>query len=448
MYDYPPKNSPGRNFDGPNDIRYLYPVVDPRAPPVTEELSAMVARLRVPFVTPDSSPITTIPNDRAKDWLVETNSVFDIFFYMPVTVLGDPDAWCRDVVIMFNGLDEIMPWQSWLYDSLGHSLAENGIAAVLLPSPFHLNRTLQLRNPTSSQPHENLRIPSHSRNAYAPYVNFYQSFLEVDQLRELMHSSKESKGKKSKGDEWGLYGNFRKDTRISLFGFSMGGMRAITKFLIDDDDVFHKCILLSSGATLRKLTAPEIDRQDWHSYVGQITKVETKNLLAHGIRRKDLDRHWTGLLGAFTADDFGALHLALEKRGERIQVIVGSKDREVGLDVFNRLSDLANVQVIPGMSHLTADTAAFTLHYGEIVDHLVRFLRMSTDQPRSKSQVRDQVIRILLAKGADIRTLTVEDLLQRAARDRQLRASLLLSTSCFRSYEALIDSMQREMKRR
>lgn len=190
--------SPGRTITGRKGIVFPYPIVDAGAPIQVEDLRPTVVRLRVPFVAPKWKHLDMLIEEKGDDWVLETNRVFDLLVWMPVSILSDPKVKCQDVLIMFNGLNEIMPWHTWLYDALGADLADRGIACILLPTPFHLNRTPQYKKPGQRTASGMLKKPTDTKRANAPYLNFHQTFRELDELIKLVQDLNTS------SDRWGL----------------------------------------------------------------------------------------------------------------------------------------------------------------------------------------------------------------------------------------------------
>ncbi len=448
-----PQPSPGRTFP-PGRV---YPIVDSLAPPENETESTGAVRLRYPFKAPPSRYLKHIRQHRSADSYTDNNEIFDLFFYLPVTVLSSPGAVCRDVVIMFQGTNETRPWHTRLYDRLGESLAQRNVAAILLPTPFHLNRSAQRRQvgqlPSTSWADltADLETPTKVADFARPYANFHQTFLEVDRLVELI------RGKRPAEDPWHLYKNlFGESTRISLLGFSMGGLRALAKCLKDNG--FHKCILLSSGGPLDALQPPDVELPDWRDYVHGVMNVTPEELVACLGRNvafavyKDLTPIF------FSPDNLTQWQLRLEELANqnRILVILGTRD-PMRAKAITRMQ-LAELHTIAGMRHRLGVDIPFELRYWDILRMITRFVEPMpvppAVQPWPRSEVRDRLRDSLSQIPVDVEQLAAADLpiLIWTLPDGALRTELMdlyiLSKARFESDGDLLDSLRRSALRR
>ena len=100
------------------------------------------------------------------DFDINANLNFYLRFYLPKEIMTMPNGRPDRLIVIFNGLNEIYPRYFRLYDRLGTSFAAQGIASVLLPTPFHLNRaavrkdSLQQYKERKNIPAEDYKIPS------------------------------------------------------------------------------------------------------------------------------------------------------------------------------------------------------------------------------------------------------------------------------------------------
>src|SRR6185312_1458022 len=68
----------------------------------------------------------------------EIKKDFHLRCYLPKDRIATVGGKIKKVVIMINGMNELDHFH--LYDQLGEFFANNNMAAILLPTPLHLNR--------------------------------------------------------------------------------------------------------------------------------------------------------------------------------------------------------------------------------------------------------------------------------------------------------------------
>lgn len=445
MYTYPPSPTPGRIFpDVSSRVPYPYPcLVEADAPIEVEELQAGSVRLRVPFVSPRAR-VTPYGGTagRVGDWYTASDVCFDVFFTLPVRTLATPGAQFDHLLVMFNGLNEIMPQHSQLYDWLGHALAERGIASVLLPSPFHLNRTPQSAVPKASLG-AMLKKPTNTTNVVAPYLNFFRSMQEVTHLVEAF----------VRGDagpqHLGLFGRFSAATKVSLFGFSMGGLRALATFLHDDNEYFDKCIMLCSGATLPDLSPPDVGRDEWLAFVERVREVTPRDLHPYGGINGDSDTIHHALWELFFDDKFGRLGRRIRDRSGRIAAMVGTADVAVSEGARKRLGTHCRLETVPGMNHLVMSDPHFELKFPSFVDGVATFLTSGRygAMPVTKYDVRDRLLTHARREFIYKSRLTVEGLRDLAKRSSAVAELLLLSKARYATDSVLVDHLERYWER-
>lgn len=171
------------------------------------------------------------------------------------------------VVIMFNGLNELDHFD--LYDILGEFFANNGMSAILLPTPFHLNRRVYRRVTHNDTGKESIvkvslielaSLEEQTENGTSK-VNgdlFYHSFLkgysELDELIKRIRGTSDYKCDPAHTEIEKLFyetyfNNEYETNEIVLFGYSLGGLKAVSYFL-KEPEKYRCCISFNSGANL------------------------------------------------------------------------------------------------------------------------------------------------------------------------------------------------------
>lgn len=270
------------------------------------------------------------------------NKLFHLRFYLPREVILDKRKKIDRCIIMINGLDEVKYFT--LYDQLGQNFAKSGIASVLLPTPHHLNRHHLAKDP--KLPHEHL-----FNEPLLIFYNTKQSIKDVNDLVDKIRGKEETKGL----DDKGFYKHYfdGNKVQISLLGYSLGGLRALS-CLFSQPKRFSCCFLLNSGFRLSdlKLERIGISQQKWEDFLKNLEKelCSTKN------RKIQTDSYYTKI--------FAPIFLGIFQRGieeelrllaKRILLIVGGSD-EIVSPLCSRIDHLFTTELtifqIPGVTHI------------------------------------------------------------------------------------------------
>lgn len=441
MYTYPLQPSEGRiTARSRGKYSYPYPIrVTPEAPLEVEELQESSVRVRLPFIAPDAlERFRERGFHRNRRWYLQNNYFFDIFFTLPVRTLATRGATVDHLLVMYNGLNEILPQHSKLYDWLGHALAQYNIASVLLPTPFHLNRTPQDRTKQDTLGGM-LRKPTELWKPQIPFLNFYRTLEELQLLITSLRTP-------SNGAHLDFYSKFTAKTEVSLFGFSMGGLRALAAFLMLNDKQLSRCVMLSSGARLPDLSPPDVGGKEWEAYTSAIRDVRERQLRESGlIPRAKVEDVYYQLYGVFFEPDFSPLTDEIKKRHRKIHAIVGTADEAVWHGATARLGSRGcSIEAVGGMKHLVSSDPYFEDFFPSFVDGIARFLTTDVEHvPRTRYQVRDDLGKALCALGVTEKTLSVEELRRLADSHKDIADLLLLSKGRYDSDLTLIENMRR-----
>jgi len=206
----------------------------------------------------------------SKDTFFETEHCFDfdVSFYFPNRVIAGPDQKVDSIIVMINGLNEIHNYHFNHYDRFGMSFARRGLGAALHPSPFHLNRTPFLleakRAAYESKPEgcaqswpkapgtkDMKRHPSNSmlRNPGSLFHCFDQT---AQELHHFAASLKREVARETRDNRSFYDHHLHRNARVSLLGYSMGGLQALYTFL-SYPGMFERCILVNSGVSIDQL---------------------------------------------------------------------------------------------------------------------------------------------------------------------------------------------------
>ena len=186
---------------------------------------------------------------------------FHVRMYLPEEIYKDKAKKASKCFILFNGLDENISF--YLYDQIGKGLAKTGYAAVLLPLPNHLNRNLGFRSGDLK------KMEQPSKAFISEPEKIFQAFKQVISEADTLIDQIQQNSQFPTTDECcSLYSHFfQKDTKISILGYSLGGLVALSYFLLKKERL-SSCIMLNSGAKLSDIDVGLfIESSEWKSMV-------------------------------------------------------------------------------------------------------------------------------------------------------------------------------------
>ncbi len=357
---------------------------------------------------------------------IHPNLNFDLRFYFPPTVADGQKV--KHLIIMYNGFDEFLPEHLGVYNRLGSEFALKNMASVLFPTPFHMNRASTLKpghelmqDGKSKRP--TLKRPSHElmRNPFWVYVNFIQTLHEYNKFKSLISSRFrknmqekyiDSAGKvENEDDDIDFYQQyFEENLDISLLGYSLGGLKALTCFR-DNPDHPKSCILLNSGATIDRIRMKGImDINHWRSVTDSIVTEQypsstLQSLIDNGVCQqpddKDIKRSHELLKSVRNDDNYAEVRKVLigtrpfnerdkQVLSRKLVIVIGGRDKIIPPEEIRRLEpegSSLNVLNISDLGHFPDDDAAFNRWCTPTVDLLVQFIQAPEGTSLSKSQI-------------------------------------------------------------
>ncbi len=205
--------------------------------------------------------------------------------------LYQPESATTDTVIIYNGLDETVFQLDeealfGFYDRLGESLANNGIQAILLPTPYHLNRAMCYADhdretewrDSNREAADDYLVPTNAliRSPGNIYQNHFWGYLETRAVVDVLRRNTNS-GIVSEEVATELTKRLAPNAEVSLIGYSLGGLRALTEFVHDrvsnndGEPTFASCVVLSSGGALSDLPPPYwVDAEKWSQMISDM----------------------------------------------------------------------------------------------------------------------------------------------------------------------------------
>jgi hypothetical protein len=248
------------------------------------------------------------------------NRTFHLRYYLPKFTLVRKTERVRQIVIMFNGLNELDHFD--LYDFLGEYLAERGIAAVLLPTPYHLNRRAGRDSKTPRlRPHVQL-----FKKPMLMYYNYKQSMHETALLIRKL------KGKARDENDLAFYESlFDPDLQVSILGFSLGGLRALASLILQPDD-YYACIVFNSGGSLDRVNTKRINinNRAWVRFVKDLHTASKKPPEGAGLEDSEI---WRAFEQVYLGSHSFPLKNSLRDHCDQLLFILSGADSTVPPDV-------------------------------------------------------------------------------------------------------------------
>ncbi|WP_303316652.1 hypothetical protein Q4Q34_07555 [Flavivirga abyssicola] len=312
------------------------------------------------------------------------------------------------LIIMFNGLNEVMHFD--LYDILGSQFANQGIASILLPTPYHLNR----RVPDFEMSRKKMKYRCHIPTDYASgelemmyYYNFKKSIAEVELLISQIVSNHSSNN--------GFYSSlFDLDNlKISLLGFSLGGLKAIGSFMKlkpDNPELIQSCVTWNSEPGLEDVTIEKINgnkikytRKTWLDLMKSI-KTDLNGIIKKGNpSEKSYARlckwlYFSQKKGNRNEAEFEALRDRLSGYSNNCLSIQSASDSIVKVSSFDRiLTDVGLHRVIvPGVDHIPNEDIKWGEWLTRTVGNVIHFINESGKQYYSNLTIEDEIKTILI----------------------------------------------------
>ena len=238
-------------------------------------------------------------------WVYDALEEFDLTFYASLDVMNMPEKRMDNLVVLVNGLNEIDYIHFSHYDRIGAYLAPREIGAVLHATPFHLSRTAYLdqrfkadyMDPEKRRQHAAKKFtkahahpgrgeweaplqdedewaasggylkrkPHYSmiRDPLSIFRCFEQTAQELISLADFLTGGSDPCMSELDISFYDKIISRTDETKVSLLGYSMGGLQALYAFLINPG-LFHRCVLVNSGAAVTELQTRPVQISDEH----------------------------------------------------------------------------------------------------------------------------------------------------------------------------------------
>lgn len=357
----------------------------------------ILKKFRAPITSYYKNSIEEFCSEKSKFvYEVLSNMEFYIRFYFPRSEIIDRNKKKPEhIVIMFNGLDESLDQHFALYDRIASSFNSMGLIAVLLPTPFHLNRAAQLiseiegGSPAKNKPTVKRPSISLKEKPFRLFVNFAQTLYEFHLLSLLIMRKFEEIQSVDKGNfileikkptkhDVTFYNRYFdcEDIKISILGYSFGALKALM-CLKKYPDAIKKCILFGGGGTIQDFKLePIMSKSEWQEIVERISPVGAgptpDDMLEDTEFKRCPDRQL--IINIL----FGEDNVLSPDDTKKLILVAGANDKVVSPDSLKRLSvdehGLTIIQ-IADLSHFLADDPFFNIWYSRIMNLISDFFK-------------------------------------------------------------------------
>lgn len=305
---------------------------------------------------------------------------FHVRMYMPSMIYKDKNKKINKCFIILNGLDETTHFN--LYDQVGKSLAEAGYGAILLPLPNHLNRNPAYRLDEGCEIEQpSLSFINESQKVYEAYTQL------LGELDILIHHINQ-KCRYTKERECCSFYNqfFSENTRISLLGYSLGGLAAISYFLLRKNDI-NSCILLNSGAKLSDIDVSKfLSLEEWKEMVKTLNK--NRNKFVNSIEKNIFEKVFLGLDEELLKDD-------LEEKSNKILFILGGADsvtRRASIKRIEPDNHGLSIMQLPGIHHFLSYDIHWDQWFPIVHQMIISFDKSASIELLSSNDILDTII--------------------------------------------------------
>ena len=309
---------------------------------------------------------------------------FHLRFYIPKSIYNDKFHKIRKCFIYLNGLDEIRYFT--LYDQLGKALCNFGYASILIPLPNHLNRNLGFRVGDLKR----LETPSESflTEPEKIYLAYKQFIKEIDILYSHICNKK---CHKPKSECCAFYKYFFDDNvRVSIIGYSLGGLGALSYYLLRKHKI-NSCILLNSGAQLDDIDVSDfIPIDKWQQMIIKLHK--EKFLMKNDLSEQLFDR-------LFLGNSLTLLKNDLKEESRKILFILGGSDsvtRRQGISKIEPENYGLSILQLPGIHHFLSIDLHWDQWFSSVINMIVSFEENASREPLHPNDILDTLIKYQL----------------------------------------------------
>jgi len=349
--------------------------------------------------------IGQVDKEISEAWYKDAQNEFYLRCYLPKKKILNRVKSKRitRLVIMFNGLNEVRNFD--LYDILGSQFANHGIASILLPTPYHLNRRVADSKSTIDAKAYRCHIPTDyaiNEKEMMYYYNFKRSIMELESLINRIISQ-------DSNDEGFFKSLFNpSDLKITLLGFSLGGLRAIGAFLKlkpDYKELIQSCVTWNSGPGLEAVKIERINgkkvkytSESWAKLMESVLNNLNSIIEKNEPSQKEYARLCKWLYFSQRPEDrddseFVNLRERLGRYSSNFLSIQSAADSIVSVDSFDRISPKTGLHrvIVPGVDHIVNEDIKWGEWLTKIVGSIIHFINENESDYYSNLSLEKEV---------------------------------------------------------
>lgn len=316
---------------------------------------------------------------------------FHLRFYIPRMKNIEIHPRIKRVVIMLNGLDEVDYYT--LYDQLGAGFAAHDIVSIILPMPDHLNRHQKFRKSEKNVTKKEREEKPSDGMTKDPLIIFRRYKQLMDEIETLIEHIRNFRCKEA-SRSCNFYSRyFDPQVRISILGYSLGGLAALAAFL-KDPQRYTACILLGSGVQLGDIEIERVmDTERWEKFVDDLHKKWDTFYSKKFNRREDhmLARYFGDI---FLGNNPRTLSMELKEHTRKMLFILGGADPMIRLEDLRKITPKDHgfaLLGLPGVSHFLAIDEAWIGWSNVIINFIAGFEENATHEFLSEKEVRQKL---------------------------------------------------------
>ena len=277
------------------------------------------------------------------------------------------DGGIKHIVIMINGLDEYQRDNLIFYDTMASHFAQQGIASVLLSTPYHMHRVARNTRSKELRPGDGPFLKP-SRYFELPldfFIHFKQTVLDIEKL------TRKIKQKTTAKNDYDFYSNnFSPDVKVTILGYSLGGLISLAAFVrgskqkdkskISKKPLIDNSILYNTAPHLNKASTDERfgkGQEFWEKFTEPKTFGEVRNDNPNNDELADL---FFRLYGGQSPETLISIRKVIKDNSEKFLLIMSGDDNIVDITSWDeyfsyqsgpRKKTTINQYIVAGAGH-------------------------------------------------------------------------------------------------
>jgi hypothetical protein len=358
-------------------------------------------RIMKKFTTPDNYPAEGDLDVKLFNDISQKSFFLRCYFPKKSIAQESKSKRIKDVVILINGLNETDRYD--FYDQLGSHFAAQNIASILIPTPYHLNRhSIDKQNSDGEDGRTVKPLQMASSNPLRFFYNYKRSIYEIENLCDRIL------GREVDDEDLGFYDSYFArgegvSIRITLFGFSLGGLRALGCFMKEQQSDpklkrYHSCISFNSTADPFEADVRpfKVSPKQWEDIKeGVNNAINEDSIEASKGDNKLILRIFKWL---YNRNNDKTLVEKLKKESQRFLMVQSAGDKIVDMNNDWNITDPKhglNRIVVAGVDHIVTLDDKWHQYLPSVVKQLLVFIQNANDSSFSHGRISEEIGKII-----------------------------------------------------